>query len=38
MVRFCMDKPLIILHHLLVPLVGFPALMISRYSTFILKL
>ncbi len=35
MVRFCMDKPLIILHHLLVPLVGFPALMISRYFIFI---
>lgn len=29
-VRFCLDKPLIILHHLLVPLVGFPALMFTR--------
>ena len=37
LVRFCVDKPLIILHHLLVPLVGFPALMITRHHrTFIL--
>ena len=37
MLRFCVDKPLIILHHLLVPLVGFPALMITRHHrTFIL--
>lgn len=28
--RFCLERPLIILHHLLVPLVGFPAIMIAR--------
>lgn len=28
--RFCVDRPLIIIHHILVPLVGFPAMMIAR--------
>jgi len=28
--RFCRERPLILAHHILVPLVGFPALMIAR--------
>jgi len=28
--RFCRERPLIIIHHVLVPLVGFPAMMIAR--------
>lgn len=28
--RFCGERPLIIIHHILVPLVGFPAMMIAR--------
>ncbi|XP_023341058.1 protein FAM57A [Eurytemora carolleeae] len=29
-IRFCKDRPLILLHHIFVPLVGFPALMFAR--------
>ena len=30
--RFFAEKTLIILHHILVPIIGFPALMIFRYN------
>ena len=36
-IRFCRERPLILAHHILVPLVGFPSLMIARNAHYFIS-